>query len=157
MDISNFAYCSRMRALIQRVTSASVHVDGECVGKIDQLGICALIGVTHEDNTKHSEKLAEKIWNIRIFEDDNGVPNLSAAEKGLPILVVSQFTLYGNTTKGRRPSWIEAAQPDVAEPLINHLVETLQSFGAEVETGRFRTDMQVSLVNSGPFTLMLEA
>lgn len=144
-----------MRALIQRVTNASVTVDGELVGEIDQ-GLCVLVGVTHDDTEGSSMKLAEKLWNLRVFEDENGAMNKSAADIGHSMLIVSQFTLYGDASKGRRPSFINAARPEQAEPLIELLVEELRSLGSKVETGRFRTEMKVALVNDGPVTLMLE-
>ena len=154
-----------MRALVQRVIEASVDVvdpDGgvERVGEIGA-GICALIGVTHDDADADAEKLASKIWHLRILDDDDGVMNRSLAQRldaGTPaaVLVVSQFTLYGSTDKGRRPSWIDAARPDQAEPLVDALVAHLRSLGATVATGRFRTEMRVGLVNDGPVTLLLE-
>lgn len=144
-----------MRAVVQRVTSAAVTVDREVVGSIEE-GLCVLVGVTHGDTSATAEKVAAKLWNLRCFDDDAGVMNMSAAELGRPLLVVSQFTLYGDTAKGRRPSWIAAARPEQAEPLISHLVEQLRNFGATVETGRFRADMSVSLVNDGPVTLLVE-
>jgi len=137
------------------VTKASVEVDGEQVGAIGR-GLCVLVGATHEDSPEIARKMADRIWNLRILEDADGVPNESAAQQGAALLVVSQFTLYGDTSRGRRPSWIAAARPEVAEPLVGAVVDELRSFGATVETGRFRTDMAVSLVNDGPFTVMLE-
>ena len=148
-----------MRALIQRVEEASVDVvtDGvrERVGTIGA-GLCVLVGVTHDDTTADAERIAEKISHLRVFDDDDGVMNLSATEIGAELLIVSQFTLYGNTAKGRRPSWIAAARPEVAEPLIEHLVSVLRTRGFRVETGRFRTEMKVSLVNDGPVTVTVE-
>lgn len=144
-----------MRALVQRVTRASVRVDDEVVGSIGG-GLCALLGVTHDDTPAVAQKLAEKLWHLRVFDDDDGVMNRSVAEAGGAVLVVSQFTLYGSTEKGRRPSWIDAARPEVAEPLVDEVVSALRALGATVETGRFRTDMQVELVNDGPVTLMVE-
>lgn len=144
-----------MRALVQRVTRASVTVDDETVGAIGP-GILALIGVTHDDTEARAEKLADKIWNLRIFDDDDGVMNRSAADVGGEILVVSQFTLYGDTRKGRRPGYSDAARPELAEPLVDHVVATLQSAGATVATGRFRAEMAVELVNDGPITLSIE-
>ena len=144
-----------MRALIQRVSEGSVTVDHEITGRIDQ-GIVALVGVTHSDQEPQAVKLAKKIWELRVFEDVDGKMNRSASDGGLPILVISQFTLYGNAEKGRRPSFVDAARPEVAEPLIEVLISELRMLGAHVETGRFRTDMKVSLVNDGPVTLMLE-
>lgn len=144
-----------MRALVQRVETASVRADGEPVGSIGS-GLCVLVGVTHADSADLAPKMAAKLWNLRIFDDDAGVMNRSVAECGGELLVVSQFTLYGDTRKGRRPSWIDAAAPDQAEPIIERLVVELRSLGATVATGRFRADMTVSLVNDGPVTVMLE-
>jgi D-tyrosyl-tRNA(Tyr) deacylase len=144
-----------MRALVQRVTSASVTVDGEVVGAIGA-GLCALVGVTHTDDTAAAEKLARKLWELRIFPDAGGVMNVSVAEASGEVLVVSQFTLYGDTRKGRRPSWVDAARPEQAEPLVDAVVAALRARGATVATGRFRADMQVALVNDGPVTLLLE-
>lgn len=144
-----------MRAVVQRVTEASVTVDGEVVGAIGA-GLCVLVGVTHADTEAVAAKLAAKLWNLRIMEDDAGVMNRSVAETTGAVLIISQFTLYGNTERGRRPSWIDAARPEVAEPLIDAVVAELRSLGARVATGRFRTDMAVSLVNDGPTTVLLE-
>jgi D-tyrosyl-tRNA(Tyr) deacylase len=144
-----------VRALVQRVTRAEVTVDGESVGQIGP-GLCAFVGVTHADDAVAAAKLARRLHNLRIFEDQAGVPNRSAADLGRPILVVSQFTLYADTSRGRRPSYIEAAGPEQAEPLINAVVEALRAEGASVETGRFRAEMAVELVNDGPFTILLE-
>lgn len=140
---------------MQRVTSASVDSEGEEVGRIGQ-GLCVLVGVTHSDEASHVVKMAEKLWNVRIMDDVDGAMNLSVADTTKQLLIVSQFTLYGDTRKGRRPSWIAAAQPALAEPLIEMLVEKLKSLGAEVATGRFRTDMKLSLVNDGPVTVTIE-
>ncbi len=115
-----------------------------------------LVGITHDDTVARAEKLADKVWTLRIFDDDEGVMNLSPADEGHMLLVVSQFTLYGDTARGRRPSWVAAAPPEQAEPLVDAFVAALRRRGATVETGRFRADMQVSLVNDGPVTLMLE-
>jgi len=144
-----------VRAVVQRVTSASVEVSGEVVGSIGR-GLCVLVGVTNGDNLVAADKLASKLWNLRIFEDDRGLMNRSAAELGLPILVVSQFTLYADTSRGRRPSFVAAAAPEIAEPLVTRLVESLRSLGADVATGRFRAEMAVALVNDGPVTLVVE-
>ena len=119
-------------------------------------GLVALVGVTHTDQPATSRKLADKIWNLRIMDDENGVMNLAVRETSKAILVVSQFTLYGDTTAGRRPSWIAAARPEVAEPLVTEVIDALRRLGATVETGRFRTQMKVSLVNDGPSTVMIE-
>jgi D-tyrosyl-tRNA(Tyr) deacylase len=144
-----------MRAVVQRVSSASVTVGGDVVGAIGA-GLCVLVGVTHADDEAVAAKVADKIWNLRIFDDEAGVMNRAGADVGAEVLVVSQFTLYGDTSAGRRPSWIAAARPDVAEPLVDHVVTTLRSFGATVATGRFRTEMQVALVNDGPVTLVID-
>jgi D-aminoacyl-tRNA deacylase len=144
-----------MRALVQRVRSASVTVGEEVVGSIGG-GLCVLVGVTHTDDLALAKKVAAKIWNLRLFDDAKGVPNLSVAETTGEVLIVSQFTLYGDTSAGRRPSWIAAARPEHAEPLIEAVVAELRSLGAVVATGRFRTDMAVELINDGPFTVMIE-
>ena len=150
-----------MRALVQRVTQAEVtsrpspDADWEVAGAIGP-GLCVLVGVTHDDTPAHADRLADKLWGLRIFDDDAGVMNRSVADVGGSLLVVSQFTLYGDTVKGRRPSWIAAARPEHAEPLVEHLVDSLRALGAPVETGRFRTDMRVELVNDGPVTLLLD-
>lgn len=137
------------------MTSASVTVDGEVVGEIGA-GLCALVGVTHADTEVAARKLAEKIWHLRVMDDDAGVMNRSVADTTQAVLVVSQFTLYGDTSAGRRPSWIAAARPEQAEPLVDAVVAHLRSLGATVATGRFRTDMRVALVNDGPVTVLLE-
>ena len=144
-----------MRALVQRCTEAWVSSDGVEVGRIGP-GLCCLVGVTHDDDEAIAKKMAEKLWNLRIFDDAEGVMNLSLEQTSKAILVVSQFTLYGDARKGRRPSWIAAASPDVAEPLIDVLTDALNDLGAQVATGRFRTYMQVGLVNDGPATLLVE-
>jgi D-aminoacyl-tRNA deacylase len=150
-----------MRALVQRVSKASVtsrrseHDPWEVVGAID-VGLCVLVGVTHGDTLDAADRLADKIVGLRIFDDEDGVMNRSVVDVGGSVLVVSQFTLYGNTTKGRRPSWIDAAPPEIAEPLVAATVEALRQRELTVETGRFRTEMHVTLVNDGPVTLMLE-
>ena len=134
---------------------ASVAVDGEVVGEIGA-GLCVLVGVTHADTEASARKLADKIWGLRVIDDDNGVMNRSVADTTGEVLIVSQFTLYGDTTGGRRPSWINAARPEHAEPLVRVVIDQLRSYGAKVATGRFRTEMLVSLVNDGPVTVMLE-
>ncbi len=144
-----------MRAVVQRVSEATVRVEGEVVGAIGS-GLCVLVGVTHTDTEDVAIKLAAKLWNLRIMADDDGVMNRSVAESGGQVLVVSQFTLYGNTDRGRRPSWVDAARPEQAEPLVHAVVEELRRLGATVATGRFRTEMAVSLVNQGPATVLLE-
>ena len=144
---------------MQRVTEARVRVDGEMVGEIGP-GLCVLLGVTHTDDDAVARKVADKLWNLRIFDDADGVMNHSladaVADAGGQVLVVSQFTLYGDTRKGRRPSWVAAAAPEQAEPLVEAVVAALTDLGAHVETGRFRADMAVELVNDGPVTLLVE-
>jgi D-tyrosyl-tRNA(Tyr) deacylase len=144
-----------MRGLVQRVKSASVTVAGEVVGAIDQ-GLCVLVGVTHDDTEAQARKLADKLWNLRVLDDDAGVMNRSVADTTQQVLVVSQFTLYGDTSAGRRPSWIAAARPEHAEPLVQAVVDHLRQLGATVATGRFRTDMLVRIENDGPVTVMIE-
>jgi D-tyrosyl-tRNA(Tyr) deacylase len=142
-----------MRVLLQRVVSASVTVDGEVVGAIrpDGQGLLALVGVTHADDEQKALRMAEKLWQLRILDDEK-----SASDVGAPILVVSQFTLYANTAKGRRPTWNAAAPGPVAEPLVNAFADALRRLGAHVETGVFGAHMQVELVNDGPVTVLLE-
>jgi D-aminoacyl-tRNA deacylase len=144
-----------MRALIQRVTEARVRVDNDVVGEIGP-GLCVLVGVTHDDSVSSAGRLADKIWTLRIFDDDNGVMNRPVAEVGGAVLVVSQFTLYGDTRRGRRPSWAAAAPPDRAEPLVDVFAASLRDLGAEVATGTFGAHMQVELINDGPVTLLIE-
>lgn len=144
-----------MRGLVQRVTSASVTVASETVGEIGS-GLCVLVGVTHDDTIANAHKLAEKVWNLRILDDDAGVMNRSVADAGGQVLVVSQFTLYGDTSAGRRPSWIAAAKPEHAEPIVRAMVDHLRGLGATVATGRFRTEMLVAINNDGPVTVLIE-
>ena len=148
-----------MRDLVQRVLSASVdaEVDGATIraGEIDK-GLLVLLGITHTDTEATAKKMAEKIWNLRIMEDENDVMNISIADSTRSILLISQFTLYGDTNAGRRPTWTAAAKPEYAEPLVNKVVAELQQLGAHIETGRFRTYMQVSSVNDGPTTVSIE-
>jgi D-tyrosyl-tRNA(Tyr) deacylase len=145
-----------VRALVQRVTGARVRVAGEVVGEIGP-GLCVLVGVTHDDTDAAAARLAEKVWHLRLFEDDAGVMNLPVAAAGGEALVVSQFTLYGDTRRGRRPSWTAAAPPGQAEPLVEAFVAALRELGATVTTGRFGAHMAVELVNDGPVTLMVES
>lgn len=142
-----------MRVLVQRVLSASVSVDGAVVGEIRPAsqGLLVLIGVTHTDSPDIARRMAEKLWALRILDEER-----SAADVGAPILVISQFTLYANTDKGRRPSWNAAAPGSVAEPIVEALAAALRELGAQVATGLFGAHMQVSSVNDGPVTLMLE-
>jgi D-tyrosyl-tRNA(Tyr) deacylase len=144
-----------MRALVQRVNQARVTVAQEAVGEIGS-GLLVLVGVTHDDTAAIASKLADKVGNLRVFDDAEGIMNRSLLDIAGEALVVSQFTLYGDTTRGRRPSWVAAAAPEVAEPLCDAFAARLVEAGLRVETGRFRADMQVSLVNDGPVTLMLE-
>lgn len=144
-----------MRALLQRVQRAHVTVGDELVGQIGE-GLVAFVGVTHTDEVADADKLADRIAGIRIMDDDEGVMNRSVVDTGGAVLVVSQFTLYGETSKGRRPSWSGAAKPDVAEPLIDRVVQELQARDIEVATGRFRADMVVEIINDGPCTVMVE-
>jgi D-aminoacyl-tRNA deacylase len=142
-----------MRVLVQRVASASVSVDGQAVGAIRPAGqgLLALVGVTHGDDADKAGRLAEKLWQLRILDDDR-----SAADVDAPIMVVSQFTLYADTAKGRRPSWNAAAPGSAAEPVVAAFVQALRELGASVETGIFGAHMQVELVNDGPVTVLLE-
>ena len=144
-----------MRALVQRVVRASVTSEGVEVGAIGA-GLCVLVGVTHTDTQSQAAKLAAKLWHLRIFDDEAGVMNRSVADATRALLVVSQFTLYGDTSAGRRPSWINAARPEVAEPLVGRVVTELRALGATVETGRFRTNMQIALINDGPVTVIVD-
>lgn len=144
-----------MRAVIQRVSSAHVKVDGEVVGATDG-GLMLLLGVTHGDGKEQADWLARKVANLRIFNDDEGKMNRSVLDVGGSALVVSQFTLYGDCGKGRRPSFVNAAPPDEADRLYQYFCERLSQEGCPVETGRFQTVMEVSLVNDGPVTLVLD-
>jgi D-tyrosyl-tRNA(Tyr) deacylase len=145
-----------VRALIQRVTEARVRVDDTVVGAISR-GLCVFVGVTHTDDEDTARRLAEKVWHLRVFADDTAIMNRSLAESSRAALVVSQFTLYGATRRGRRPSWAAAAPPALAEPLVEAFITALATLGATVATGRFGADMAVELVNDGPVTLLLEA
>lgn len=144
-----------MRAMVQRVSEARVRVDGEVIGEIDT-GLLALIGVTHDDTAAQATKMAEKIANLRIFTDDAGKMNLSVLDVDGSVLVVSQFTLYGDTRKGRRPAFVDAARPEIAEPLCEAVIAALRNLDVPVETGRFRADMKVELINDGPVTLTID-
>jgi len=144
-----------MRGLVQRVARAAVTVDGEVVGAIGP-GLCVLVGVTHDDTAEAADKLARKLWELRIVADEDGVMNRSVADTSGELLVISQFTLYGDTRKGRRPSWNQAARPEVAEPLVDRVVAALRALGATVATGVFGAHMDVELVNDGPVTLLVE-
>lgn len=140
-----------MRAVVQRVASASVTVDGEIVGAIEGTGLVVLVGVTHEDTTDHARRLAAKVHDLRILDGDR-----AAADTDAPLLVISQFTLYADTSRGRRPSWSAAAPASVAEPLVEEVVAELRRRGATVATGVFGAHMLVHLVNDGPVTVILE-
>lgn len=140
-----------MRVVLQRVTSAAVTVDGQTVGSIDRTGLLALVGITHDDGEVQVQKLAEKTAQLRLLEGE-----ISCLDAGAPVLAVSQFTLYADAKKGRRPSWSKAAPGPLSEPLFNRYVEALRALGLEVETGVFGAQMQVSLTNDGPVTLILD-
>jgi len=137
--------------VVQRVTQASVTVDGQTVGAISEPGLLVLVGVTHDDTAEQAAKLAAKLWGLRILEGEKSCSDVSA-----PLLVISQFTLYADTRKGRRPTWQAAAPGPVAEPLVDAVVSSLRELGASVQTGVFGADMKVSLVNDGPVTIILE-
>ncbi|CAM5358155.1 D-tyrosyl-tRNA(Tyr) deacylase [Streptomyces sp. ADI98-12] len=140
-----------MRAVVQRVDGASVVVDGETVGEISGEGLCVLVGVTHEDTEEQAARLARKLWSLRVLDEER-----SCSDTGAPLLVISQFTLYGDARKGRRPTWSAAAPGPVAEPLVETVVARLRELGATVATGRFGAKMRVGLTNDGPFTVLLE-
>ncbi|MFC8584262.1 D-aminoacyl-tRNA deacylase [Streptomyces sp. NPDC057217] len=140
-----------MRAVVQRVDGARVVVAGETVGEIEGEGLCVLVGVTHDDTPEKAAQLARKLWSVRVLDDEKSCSDVHA-----PLLVISQFTLYGDARKGRRPTWNAAAPGPVAEPLVDEVVHRLRELGAHVETGRFGADMRVSLTNHGPFTVIVE-
>ena len=140
-----------MRAVVQRVSQASVAVDGQIVGAIGGQGLLVLVGATHRDTPQTAAKLATKLWGLRILHGEK-----SCSDVGAPLLVVSQFTLYAGTDKGRRPTWQAAAPGPVAEPLVEAVVTSLRALGARVETGVFGADMKVSLTNDGPVTIIVE-
>ena len=140
-----------MRAVVQRVTQASVTVDRQAVGAISEPGLLVLLGITHDDTPEKAAKLAAKLWGLRILDGEKSCSDVSA-----PLLVISQFTLYADTRKGRRPTWQAAAPGPVAEPLVDAVVSSLRELGARVQTGVFGADMKVSLVNDGPVTLVLD-
>ena len=145
-----------MRAVVQRVTNASVTVENETVGAIGA-GIMVLIGVADTDTDKDLKYIIDKVMNLRIFDDENGVMNRSVIDAGGSILAVSQFTLYGDARGGRRPSYIRAAKPEPADAMYERAVSAWRENGIHVETGRFRTEMMVSLVNNGPVTILLDS
>ncbi len=144
-----------MRALLQRVSKASVTVDGQVVSQIGK-GLLILLGIGHGDGEEQAGFLAEKIANLRIFEDEQGKSNLSVLDIGGEAIVVSQFTLYADARKGRRPSFTDAALPEVAEPLVERFVELLRGHGVPTQTGKFRAHMEVEIHNNGPVTVWLE-
>ncbi len=144
-----------MRAVVQRVTEASVRIDGETVGAI-QYGLCVLLGVSVDDGEADADYISEKLLGLRIFDDENGVPNRSVCDIDGKILLISQFTLLGDARKGRRPSYIEAARPEQAIPLYERCIAKLGAV-VPVETGRFGADMKVSILNDGPFTILLDS
>ena len=140
-----------MRIVLQRAARAAVTVDGAVVGRIDEPGLLALVGVTHDDDAATAAKLAERTWNLRLLAGER-----SCSDLGAPVLAVSQFTLYGDARRGRRPSWSAAAPGPVGEPIFEAYVQALRALGARVETGRFGAMMQVELVNDGPFTVLVD-
>jgi D-aminoacyl-tRNA deacylase len=140
-----------VRAVVQRVSQASVTVDGQTAGAISEPGLLVLVGITHDDTAQKAAKLAAKLWGLRILEGEKSCSDVSA-----PLLVISQFTLYADTRKGRRPTWQAAAPGPFAEPLVEAVVSSLRELGADVQTGVFGADMKVSLVNDGPVTIILE-
>jgi D-tyrosyl-tRNA(Tyr) deacylase len=140
-----------MRAVVQRVSRASVAVDGNVVGEIDEPGLLVLVGVTHDDTPDLAAKLAAKLWGMRILDGEK-----SCSDVGAPLLVISQFTLYADLAKGRRPSWSAAAPGPVAEPLVSAVIQALRDGGARVQSGVFGADMKVSLVNDGPVTIIVD-
>jgi D-tyrosyl-tRNA(Tyr) deacylase len=144
-----------MRALVQRVSNATVSVAGEVIGQIER-GVVVLLGVTHGDTARNAEWLARKIATLRIFEDEDGRLNASLLDIDGSALVVSQFTLYADTCKGRRPSFVDAADPEVAEPLFGHFIDAVRSHGIRTATGAFGKHMMVQINNDGPVTIMLE-
>ncbi len=144
-----------MRVVVQRVKEASVSIEGEGVGEIGK-GLVILLGIAQGDSEREARRLAEKIAHLRIFADEEGRFNLSALDVGAQALVVSQFTLYGDTRKGRRPSFTSAAPPEVAEPLVERFIEFLRAVGLQVESGRFGAMMVVNIANDGPVTLILD-
>ncbi|MGO9299078.1 MAG: D-aminoacyl-tRNA deacylase [Acidimicrobiales bacterium] len=145
-----------MRAVVQRAAWARVSVDGEVVGSLDGPGLVVLLGVANGDGEVEASTMASKLWTLRIMRDADGRMNRSVADVGGGLLVISQFTLYGDTSKGRRPSFVAAAPGEVAEPLVDRVVEHLRVLGARVATGRFGADMLVELANQGPVTVILD-
>jgi D-tyrosyl-tRNA(Tyr) deacylase len=141
-----------VRAVLQRATSASVSVDGDVIGRIDEPGLVVLLGITHDDGPAQVDWMVRKIRDLRILREERSVADL-----GAPVLVISQFTLYGEARKGRRPTWQAAAPGEVSEPLYEAVCDGLEALGTHVERGRFGAEMAVSLVNDGPVTLLLES
>ena len=140
-----------MRAVVQRVSQASVTVDGQIVGAISEPGLLVLVGITHDDTAGKAARLAAKLWGLRILDGEK-----SCSDLGAPLLVISQFTLYADTGKGRRPSWLDAAPGPVAQPLVDAVISELRKLGAHVQTGEFGADMKVVLVNDGPVTIIID-
>ena len=140
-----------MRAVVQRVTQASVTVGGQVISAISGPGLVVLVGITHDDTPRQASKLAAKLWGLRILDGGK-----SCSDIGAPLLVISQFTLYADLAKGRRPSWSAAAPGPVAEPLVDTVAAELRALGARVETGRFGADMKVALINDGPVTIVID-
>lgn len=151
MNSSDVAESGAMRAVVQRVSSASVVVEGQVVGSIDEPGLLVLVGVTHADGPAEAARLAAKLWGLRVLHGEKSCSDVDA-----PLLVISQFTLYGDARRGRRPTWQAAAPGPVAEPLVEAVIAELRALGARVETGVFGADMKVSLTNDGPITLVLD-
>lgn len=155
-----------MRAIVQRAQDAQVSVDGAVVGSFDGPGIVLLVGITHDDDQAKANQLADKVYGLRIFEHHHAADRaclppsapreVSAKDLGLPVLVISQFTLYAETKKGRRPTWDRAAPGPIAEPLVDAVADALRAMGAQVATGRFGADMQVRFTNDGPMTVIVE-
>lgn len=156
-----------MRAVLQRATDASVSVDGQIVGSFEGPGIVLLVGVTHDDDASTAAALADKVYGLRVFEHRHAADRaclppsapreVSARDLGLPVLVISQFTLYAETKKGRRPTWDQAAPGPLAEPLVDAVAESLRKLGAVVHTGRFGADMKVAFTNDGPVTVIIDS
>lgn len=145
-----------MRAVVQRAAAARVLVGGEVVGALHRPGLLVLVGVTHGDSPREAAELARRLWHLRILADEDGRMNRSAEDLDAPLLVVSQFTLYADTTRGRRPSFVDALGAEEAAPLVDAVVEALRALGATVATGRFGAEMRVELVGDGPVTILLE-
>lgn len=145
-----------MKAVVQRVSSAGVVVEQRTVGSIEN-GLMVLLGISQSDDVKDMEYIAKKIVNLRIFDDEEGVMNLSLLDKGYPLLLVSQFTLCANTRKGNRPSYVDAARPEAANEMYEKMISHIKAMGVEVQTGQFQAHMEVQLVNDGPVTILLDS